>query len=145
MVSRKELTYDRIRDALLSAFPELLKPIWNTFGSEYHLEKGLPEETPEAYPVFEDIVQKLVFELVDSGQNEGLLTRLFLFFEDMANSHDSQVSDLMRIAILENLVYRQQSLRKAWKYMGTKTKEFAVWEADHQGRRENLPPGQRTK
>ncbi len=81
-----------------------------------------------------------MFELLESGQDETLLTRLFLFFEDMANSPDSNVSDLMRIAILENLVYRRENLRQAWKYMGPKTREFAVWEANHQGRPENLPP-----
>lgn len=139
-MSETELTFDRVRGALLSSFPELLERIWNTFGSYYDLEKGTPEETPEAYPVFEDVVQELMFELLESGQDETLLTRLFLFFEDMANSPDSNVSDLMRIAILENLVYRRENLRQAWKYMGPKTREFAVWEANHQGRPENLPP-----
>jgi hypothetical protein len=47
----------------------------------------------------------------------------------------------MRIAILETLVYRRESLRQACKYMGPKTKEFAEWEANDQGRQENLPPG----
>lgn len=142
MVSEKDLRYDNVRDALFSAFPELLERIWGTFSSSYDLEKGTLEETPEDYPIFEDVVQKLVFELLESGEDEALLTRLFLFFEDMANSADSNVSDLMRIAILENLVYKRESLRRAWKYMGPKTKRFAAWEADHQGRLENLPPDQ---
>jgi hypothetical protein len=139
MMGEKELVYDGIRDALFSAFPEPLEGTWSTFGSYYDLEKGTPEETPDAYPIFEDVVQKLVFELVESGQNEGLLTRLFRFFEEMADSSDSNVRDLMVIAILENLVYREDSLRKAWKYMGSKTKELTIREADHQGRKENLP------
>jgi hypothetical protein len=137
----KHLTFDGVRGALLSAFPELLERVWSTFGSDYDLEKGTPEETPEAYPIFEDVVKKLVFELLESGQDEGLLTRLFLFFEDMANSPDPNVSrDLLGIAILEPLVYRKASLRAAWRFMGPKTKEFAVLEAGDQGRQENLPP-----
>lgn len=139
-MSEEELTYDRVHGALLSAFPELLERIWSTFSSSYDLEKGTPEETPGNYLIFEDVVQKLVFELLESGENEALLARLFLFFESMANSPDPSVSNLMRIAILENLVYGKEGLRQAWKYMGPKTKEFAVWEADHQGREENLPP-----
>jgi hypothetical protein len=138
----KDLTFNGVRGALLTAFPELLERIWSTFGSYYALEKGTPEETPETYPIFECVVKELVFELLESGQDEGLLTRLFLFFEDMADSTDPNVSrDLLGIAILEPLVYRKESLRRAWKYMGPKMKEFAVREADSQDGQENLPPG----
>ena len=137
----KNLRYDGVRAALLSAFPELLEPIWSAFGSYYDLEKGTPEETPEAYPVFEEVVQKLVFELLESGQDENLLTRFFLFFEDMANSLDPNVSrDLLGIAILEPLVYRKASLRAAWRFMGPKMRQLVAIEAAQQGRQENLPP-----
>jgi hypothetical protein len=140
-MSENNLTYGGIRGALLSAFPELLEPIWSAFGSYYDLEKGTPEETPEAYPVFEDVVQKLVFELLESGQDENLVARFFLFFEDMANSSDLNVSrDLLGIAILEPLVYRKASLRAAWRFMGPKMRQFAAIEAVQQGRQENLPP-----
>jgi hypothetical protein len=88
VMSEKDLAYGSIRDALLSAFPELLERIWSAFGSYYDLEKGTREETPGAYPIFEDVVQELVLELLDSGQDEGLVTRLFLFFEDMATASD---------------------------------------------------------
>lgn len=134
-MSEEALTFDGVRGALLSAFPELLERIWNTFGSYYDLEKGTPEETPEAYPIFEDVVQKLVFELLESGQEEALVTRLFAFFENMANSSDLSVSrDLLGIAILAPLVYRPEVLQLAWKYMGPKTRELAILEADSQGR-----------
>jgi hypothetical protein len=101
-MSEEALTYDSVRGAFFSAFPELLERIWNTFGSYYDLEKGTNEETPDAYPIFEDVVQKLAFELLESGQEEALLIRLFAFFESMANSPDPNVSrDLLGIAIIE--------------------------------------------
>lgn len=138
-MSEKELVYDGIREALFSHFPELLERIWSTFGSNYDFEKGTPKETPEAYPIFEDVVKKLLFELLESGEDNSLLARLFLFFEDMANSPDPNVSrDLLAIAILEPLVDRKENLRQAWKYMGPKMKELAVREADQQGSRGNL-------
>ena len=103
---------------------------------------GTPEETPGAYPIFEDVVKKLTFELLKSGQDEALLARLFLFFKDMAKSPDPNVSrDLLGIAILEPLVYERQSLRQAWKYMGPKMRELAILEADSQGSQKNLPRG----
>jgi hypothetical protein len=135
----KQLVFSGIRDALFSAFPELLDRTWSTFASEYDLEKGTPEETPEAYPVFEDVVRNVIFELLESGQNEALLARLFVFFESMAKSPDKDVRDLLTIAIFESLVYRPESLRRAWKYMGPESRELAVLEAAHQDRRENLP------
>jgi hypothetical protein len=116
-MTEKNLTFAGVRGALLSAFPELLERIWSTFGSYYALEKGTPEETPDTYPICECVVKELLFEQLESGQDEGLLTRLFLFFEAMANSPDPNVSrDLLGIAILEPLVYRKESLHRAWKY-----------------------------
>jgi hypothetical protein len=119
---QQELAFDRIRESLISGFPELWERIESTFGSYHNPE----EETPEAYLIFEDVVKKTVFELLESGDNDPLLTRLFFFFERMANSPDPNVSrDLLGIAILEPLVHRTNSLRKAWKYMGPRTRELA--------------------
>src|SRR5438045_2514084 len=131
----KQLVYGRIREALISAFPELWEHIESTFGSYYDPE----EETPEAYPIFEDVIKKVVFELLESHQNEALLTRLFSFFEAMADSKDNDVLDLLGIAILEPLVYRRESLHRAWRYLGSRTRELAKSEAFSQGRLENLP------
>jgi hypothetical protein len=131
-----QLVFGRIREALISSFPELWERIEKTFGSYYDLE----EETPEAYPIFEDVVQKLMFELLQDDSNQALLGRLFRFFEDMANSPDPNVSrDLLGIAILEPLVYKQESIRRAWKYMGPRTRNLAMVEARSQGRLGNLP------
>src|ERR1700730_2557283 len=139
-MSEEALTYDSVRGAFFSAFPGLLERIWNTFSSYYDLEKGTPEETPDAYPICEDVVQKLLFELLETGREEALLIRLFDFFENMANSPDPRVSrDLLGIAILEPSVYEKARVRTAWKFMGPKMKEFAVIEASYQGRHENLP------
>jgi hypothetical protein len=137
---QKDLTYGNVRDAVLAAFPDLLDSTWNEFGRHYDLEKGLPEELRGPYLIFEDVVQKLLFDLIETGRDDVLLARFFVFFEDMANSADGEVSNLLRVAILENLVYRSKALRYAWKFMGPKTREFAVWEANEQDRVGNLPP-----
>ena len=139
-VEENNLTFNRVRETLLSTFPEIQDRVWSTFGSVYDLEKGTPEETPGAYPIFGDVVKKLVFELLERGHDEELLTRFFLFFEAMANSPDADVRDLLGIEILEPMVYRKASLRAAWRFMGPKVKAEAVLEADRQGRQENLPP-----
>ncbi|MGB7283743.1 MAG: hypothetical protein WBE13_15865 [Candidatus Acidiferrum sp.] len=135
-MSTEELTFDQIRDALFFAFPEVWPRVESTFGSYYNFEM----ETPQAYPVFEDVVKKLLFELLDGGENSALLARLFLFFEAMANSPDENVSrDLLGITILEPLVGRGESIRKAWPYMGGRTKELARLEAVSQGKSNIVP------
>src|SRR6202048_800933 len=140
-MSEEALTYDSVRGAFFSAFPGLLERIWNTFSAYYDLEKGTPEETPDAYPICEDVVQKLLFELLETGREEALLIRLFDFFENMANSPDPRVSrDLLGIAILEPLVYKKPTVQAAWRFMGPKMKEFVVTEAAQRGLQENLPP-----
>jgi len=139
-MSPNELRLDTVRDALFSAFPELLERIWATFGSYYRLEDGTPDETPGVYPIFEDIVKELLFELLETCEDEAMLIRLFQFFEEMASSAGLSISrDLLGIAILEPLVCRKEALRSSWGYMGPKMKELAVQEADQQGRPESLP------
>src|SRR5215470_2318416 len=104
-MARKELTLATVRQALLSAFPELLERIWSTFGSYYRLEDGTSDESPGVYPIFEDVVEKLLFELLETCDDEAMLTRLFQFFEEMASSSDLSISrDLLGIAILQSLV-----------------------------------------
>jgi len=135
------ITIENINGALLLEFPEFEERIRTTFGSYFDLEKGTPEETPGSYLVFEDVVKKLVVELLETGENEILLTRLFGFFESMAHSTDLNISrDLLGIAILEPLVYKKSSIQAAWRFMGPKMKELALEEAGIQGRKENLPP-----
>jgi hypothetical protein len=139
-MDENNLTLDGIIGALLSAFPELEERIRSTFGSYYDLQKGTPEETPGAYLIFEDVVMKLVVDLLVIAEDEKLISRLFAFFEEMAKSTDPDVSqDLLGIAILEPLVYEKDCLRAAWRFMGPKMRELAVVEAHTQGRQENLP------
>jgi hypothetical protein len=60
----------------------------------------------------------------------------------MANSPDRNVTDLLGIAILEPLVFQRERVRRAWKYMGEKTKKLARENAYSGGWQENLPPGE---
>ena len=41
----------------------------------------------------------------------------YLIFEDMALSEDPNVTDLLRIAILESLVGNQENYKRAWPYI----------------------------
>jgi hypothetical protein len=134
------LIYKDIEKVLLTRFPELKEPVEKTFGSYYNLKT----ETPEAYPVFEDVLQKFLFELLDAGKDNHLLRRIFSFLEGMASSHDKDVVNLLWIAILEPLVIDRDRIRRAWQYMGEKTKNLARESACSGGWQDNLPTGEAT-
>lgn len=133
---QQTLVYDGIHKVLLSRFPELQLRLEKAFGSYYDLRR----EIPEAYPVFEDVLKRTVLELLASGTDEQLLTRIFAFLEEMANSDDSNVTDLLGISILEPLTFDRARIRPAWKYMGKKTRDLARETASYGGWLENLPP-----
>ena len=135
-MTASKLMYEGIQRVLLGRFPELGGRVEKAFGSYYDLQA----ETPEAYPLFEDALQGFVLQLLETGQNDQLLRRIFAFFEEMADSSDRNVVDLLSIAILEALVFRRESVLRAWGYMGEKTKELASETARSLGRQENLPP-----
>jgi len=124
-MSASELQYDQLQGALLAQIPELLEPIERTFGKDYDLKM----ESPGAYPIFEDVVLDFLLKNLDSYQNGDLIIRLFDFFEKMANSSDGNVTDLLRVAILESLVYRPEYYQRAKQYLGKKTAEFAELES----------------
>jgi DNA-binding ferritin-like protein (Dps family) len=109
-----------------------------TFGSYYDLKK----ELPEAYPVFEDVLKKVLFDHLDTGKNDPLVRRIFSFLEEMAKSTDRNVTDLLGIAILEPLVFNRERVRRSWKYMEEMTKALARENARSGGWEENLPPGE---
>ena len=104
-MNRRYVSYGNVNEALLSTVPELHELIHRAFGSYYDLEAKTPDESPGSYLIFEGVVQKLVFDLLETNQDERLLSRLFGFFEEMATSTDPNVSrDLLGIAILEPLL-----------------------------------------
>ena len=132
------LVYRGIQKVLLAKFPELEGPVRETFGSYYDLRT----ETPEAYPVFEDVFQGFLFTLLDSGNDAPLLRRIFSFLEEMADSQDKEVVNLLSIAVLEPLVFDRERIRRAWKYVGDRTKALARETARSRGWQENLPAGE---
>ena len=133
------VVYRNIEKRLLAQLPELTDSMGRIFGSYYDLKT----EMPEAYPVFEDVLQEFLFDLLDLGGDDPLLPRIFAFLEEMANSKDKEVINLLWIAILQPLVSQRDRIRRAWKYMGGKTKELARETARSGGWLENLPIGGR--
>ena len=127
--------FSNIRNVFLKRFPE----VWGRIEAEYGSYYNLKHQLPGAYPLFEDILQERVIELLKSGADEDSLRRIFSFYEEMANSKDEDVVTLLWISIMEDLVYDKKLIAEAWKYMGGKTKDMAREIAGIRGWKENLP------
>jgi hypothetical protein len=133
-----KLNYQGIEKVVLERFPELAGPVEQTFGSYYDLKT----ESPEAYPVFESVLQEFVVKLLEANDNDPLIRRIFSFFEEMASSVNINVVNLLWIAILKPLLSQPEHVESAWKHMGERTKEMSREIAQFEGWQENLPRGQ---
>jgi hypothetical protein len=132
---KNKLIYENIGYVLLERFPEL---------QERAGKDDLKAEAPLAYPLFEILFKEFFFELLETSRDNPLLSRIFSFLEEMSDSPDRDVTDLLGIAILEPLVFNRDRIRRAWKSMGEKTKNLARENAYSGGWQDNLPPGEAT-
>src|SRR5580704_16217022 len=103
---QSRLTYKGIGNVLLERFPELQEE----FG-----KVDLKAEASLAYPLFEGFFKGFVFNLLDLNKNSPLVSRVFAFLEEMANSQDKEVVNLLWITILEYLVFDRERLTLVWK------------------------------
>jgi hypothetical protein len=132
------LIYKDIEKVLLARFPELWELVEKTFGSYYDLKT----ELPGAYSVFEDVLQKLLFDLLDTAKDDLPIRRICSFLEEMAGSPDKDVVNLLWIGILQSLVFNRERIRRSWKYLGEKTKQLTRELARCRDWQDNLPPGE---
>jgi hypothetical protein len=120
---------------LLERFPELHQHVREALGPYYDLEK----ENPGGYAVFEDVLQDAVLGRLERNRDPAFLTRIFVFFEEMAGSPSQCVTDLLTIGLLDELVRSREGLARAWPYMGERTKRLAATAAAVAGHAKNLP------
>jgi len=122
-MNQEGFKYDGIQNALTERFPEIWPRIERAFGSYYDLD----HELPEAYPTLEDVFKSMIWEQLDQlGADISLLNRIFKFLEEMAESQDPEVPNLLWIAILERLAFNKNRLARAWTHMGEATKQLAL-------------------
>lgn len=79
--------------------------------------------------VVEDVFMPKIISVIKAESNKELLTNLFAYFEEVANSSDKYFLNLFSITIMETLGNDKEILKKAQKYMGTKTMQLQI-EAD---------------
>ena len=129
----KNLTFAKVSDALFSAAPEFRELY------ERELSWWQGPEPPGNYVIFGFLVQPALRDLLGTREDPSLLKRLFDFFEEMANSSDIEVVNLLQVGVFEWLISDVDKLAAAWKYMGEETKAIARETARIWRREDNLP------
>ncbi len=71
--------------------------------------------------VMEDIFMPLILKLLSENREQQLLENIFKYFEEIVNSDDSHLINVLSITVLEMLGNDKEILDTAKQYMGTKT------------------------
>lgn len=112
-----DITYPQVIEVLLTRIPELREPYDDAddvLGSDY-----LP------HVVFGVVVNPLVTALLQSNRETELLHRIFAVVEDMANSGDELVREVVGVSVAEYLGGVPGLLALAWPFMGPMTRRIS--------------------
>ena len=125
------LRYRAFVDSLLVAVPEIKR-------RHDALQEDIgPDVLP--YPTVELVLEPFVKDLLKANPDIELVRRVFAFFEEMAQAQDVEVVNLLHVGIFEPWAADPETLARAWKYMGERTKQIASDAAHRLNRGENLP------
>lgn len=126
------LRYSMIVDSLLAAVPEIKRQ------HDALQEEIGPDILP--YSTVELVLEPFVKDLLRANPDIELVRRVFAFFEEMAQAQDIEVVNLLYIGIFEAWIADPETLARAWKYMGERTRQIASDAALRWNQGENLPP-----
>ena len=105
------LTYTTINTELCDRLPEIASE-----AAHIHSCYGDPRVKTEVF-YFSAFNKTLVHLLKDATPNEELLWRMFRFMEEMAQSTDTDIRQLLQVTVLEKLWDDTATLRRAEKRM----------------------------
>ncbi len=84
--------------------------------------------------VIEDIFMPPILKLLSENREQQLLESIFKYFEEIVNSDDSHLINVLSITVLEMLGNDKVILETAKQYMGTKTTVLQIKADEELGR-----------
>lgn len=84
--------------------------------------------------VIEDIFMPLILNLLSENREQQLLENIFKYFEEIVNSDDLHLINVLSITVLEMLGNDKAILETAKQYMGTKTTVLQIKADEELGR-----------
>lgn len=109
------MKFEDMNNYLIDKFPELREKIDDI------IDFFAPEEVPQ-YVLYEQALNKYIYDVLMKGGEDSVRYRIFNCLEEMAQSKDLEINNLLQVGILE-YIWSEEELRDiAVKYMGDKTK-----------------------
>jgi len=104
------LIYETIYESLLERFPE--------FREQYDHEMDVVDcYKPGPHVLYGNVLNHYVTELLRANKDSKMILRIFDFYEEMAQSEDEEVNNLLQVTLLEYLWDEKEIYRKALDYM----------------------------
>ena len=111
------LTYEKINEVLLEAFPE--------FKAKYDYEMNTYDcYKPGPHVLYGNVFNRTVSELLEKDNDKALIRRIFDFYEEMAQSQDIEINNLLQVTLLEYLWDEKKIYERACAYMLPATKRI---------------------
>jgi hypothetical protein len=118
MKEPSEIDYTNVAEALVEAVPDLR-------GRYEEEHRWWGDEKPGPHIIFGDVLTPYLIDLLDSERQEGKLRQVFAFLELLASHADIHIQELVAVTVCERLGDCQEHLRKAYKFMGPRTRRFS--------------------
>jgi hypothetical protein len=118
MKEPSEIDYANVAEALVEAVPDVR--------GRYEEERCLwGDEKPGPHIIFGDVLTPYLIDLLNLERQEGKLREVFEFLERLANHPDVHIQELVAVTVCERLGDYREHLKKAYKFMGPRTRQFS--------------------
>lgn len=114
----EQITFQNMNEKLIEVVPELKE----CYKKEL---KWWGNEKPPVHVLYANLLNMYLMKLLESGNKEEILKRIFGFLEILANNKEKHVQEVVTVTVCEKLLDDKGLLKKARKYMGQKTLYFS--------------------
>ncbi len=121
------ITFENMAEKLIEVVPELR--------CQYESElEWWGDEQPGTHIIFGDVLNPYLICLLESGNQEAIMVRIFAFLEELASHEDTRVQEVVAVTVCERLGDDSKVIEKARRYMGKKTLSLSNEIEDFWGR-----------
>ena len=118
MKDLSKIQYAHVAEALIEAVPNL---------RQRYVEERCwwEEEKPGPHIIFGDLLNPYLIDLLEADGKNKKRRQVFQFLECLAKHDDVRIQELVAITVCERLGKQRDHLKKAYTFMGTRTRQFS--------------------
>lgn len=116
-MSRNPASYREVIEKTLEMIPEI------RVAYEQEVTRWT-DERMGPYNLFDIVLMPHVKDLLEKGRHEKELRRIFRYFEELAGHPEKEISNLVAVAVCEDLCSDEAALQQAQRFLGPKTKHL---------------------